>query len=338
MNYQRDVATLQSLAVLWWPESLTAGNKEVSIIPKLLETQEKFLSILTLCDAHPEQIFNVLQASKFPINLFLKHLCVLADYGGEPIQRLGSQFHSVFPENKMEYTWKGQAYEYNFGGLPVRALTSKRLFLDGIGLNIEVKVLEPLYKDMIMILLHGGSSTSSNHAGLEKCEIGILLGDKTGLEKFVKERYIFVSRITGGATSNTLGQLLQKNVVKILTESLGAQYDIQSNGSISVIGYELHGMPFDIVVSKIGSAKKIGIEVSFQVTTNSTIERKAGLAKERMRLMHESGHNIAYIIDGAGNFQRTSALSTICSHSDCTVVYNDDDINNLACWIADFYD
>ncbi len=43
-------------------------------------------------------------------------------------------------------------------------------------------------------------------------------------------------------------------------------------------------MPFDVVVEK--GNKKIGIEVSFQVTTNSTIERKAGQAADRMNLMH----------------------------------------------------
>ena len=40
-------------------------------------------------------------------------------------------------------------------------------------------------------------------------------------------------------------------------------------------------MPFDIVVNR--NAKSIGIEVSFQVTTNSTIERKSGQAADRLQ-------------------------------------------------------
>ncbi|GEM_PF-1552170 len=54
---------------------------------------------------------------------------------------------------------------------------------------------------------------------------------------------------------------------------------------MELVGYEKeNGMPFDVVVEK--GNKKIGIEVSFQVTTNSTIERKAGQAADRMNLMH----------------------------------------------------
>jgi hypothetical protein len=90
-------------------------------------------------------------------------------------------------------------------------------------------------------------------------------------------------------------------------------------------------MPFDIVISK--GKKLIGIEVSFQVTTNSTIERKAGQAADRFNLMHQDGYKISYVLDGAGNFQRSSALSTICSNSDCTVAYTQAEFKVLADWI-----
>ena len=91
-------------------------------------------------------------------------------------------------------------------------------------------------------------------------------------------------------------------------------------------------MPFDVVVKK--DNKLIGIEISFQVTTNSTIERKSGQAADRMNLMHRNGYKIAYILDGAGNFQRRSAVSTICSNSDCTVAYSDNEFSVLSEWIG----
>jgi hypothetical protein len=90
-------------------------------------------------------------------------------------------------------------------------------------------------------------------------------------------------------------------------------------------------MPFDLVVEK--NSKKIGIEVSFQVTTNSTIERKAGQAADRQALIHKNGYHIAYVLDGAGNFQRSSAISTICNHSDCTVAYTLSEFKVLSNWI-----
>lgn len=61
-----------------------------------------------------------------------------------------------------------------------------------------------------------------------------------------------------------------------------------------------------------------------------TIERKAGQAADRKSILNAEGHKIAYVIDGAGNFQRSSAISTICQHSDCTVAYSDSEFNILA--------
>ena len=63
--------------------------------------------------------------------------------------------------------------------------------------------------------MFGSTSTVNEEAGLVACEIGTLLGKTAILEKYVKERYINVSRITGGATANSLGQLAQKRNCKI---------------------------------------------------------------------------------------------------------------------------
>lgn len=79
----------------------------------------------------------------------------------------------------------------------------------------------------------------------------------------------------------------------------------------------------------------IGIEVSFQVTTNSVIERKSGQAENRFKLMNENGSWIAYVIDGAGNFQRSSAIRNICNFSDCTVAYSKEEIAILANFIQE---
>lgn len=87
-------------------------------------------------------------------------------------------------------------------------------------------------------------------------------------------------------------------------------------------------MSFDIVAHS-PSGKYCAIEVSFQVTTNSTIERKAGQAKSRQQVLHEHGHRIAYVIDGSGNFYRRNAIKTICQFSDCTVTFNPEELQSL---------
>ncbi len=333
MNYKRTIQELESKATLWWSSQLNEANANISIIPKLLETQDDFLRIISLAKANPFKVFDLLEASEFPANLFLKHLSVLADYGGEPIQRLGRSFDDIFKNENGKYLinfiWEATNFEYEFNTLPVRGLGNKKLFMDGEGLN-SVQPLSDIYRDMIVILMFGSTSTVSEEAGLSKCEIGTLLGKADILEKFVKQRYINVSRITGGATANSLGQLAQKEVVSYLKSSLPTDYSVISNGYIEL---QESKIPFDIVVCR--ENQYIGIEISFQVTTNSTIERKAGQASDRFNLMHSDDYKIAYVLDGAGNFQRQSALFTICKYSDCSVAYSDEEFEVLSNWIKE---
>ena len=92
---------------------------------------------------------------------------------------------------------------------------------------------------------------------------------------------------------------------------------------------------FDIVVSNPKTQRSCAIEISFQVTTNSVIERKSLLAKERQNLLHKHNHRVAYIIDGSGNFQRRNAVSTILMFSDCSVNFSDSGMKELAEFIVE---
>jgi hypothetical protein len=335
-KYNRDLSELKDKAAMWWPEELKKKNSLANVLPLLLKTQDDFLSILNLSKKEPFQVFKLIDVAKFPGNLFLKHLVVLSDYGGEPIQRLGRSFKDIFPKDEkgnyfMEFLWNGEKFKYKFEKLPVKALNNRKLCIDGDNLSTESE-LNGLMKDMIAILLFASTSDAADRAALESCEIGTLLGNEEELANFVKQRYIIVSRITGGATANSLGQLAQTEIVEFLSSVLDEDYKIIRNGSINLKGYDKGGgMPFDIVV--IRNTKAVGIEVSFQVTTNSTIERKSGQAADRYNLMHRDGYKIAYVLDGAGNFQRSSALSTICQFSDCTVAYTVSEFKVLADWI-----
>ena len=333
--YKRTVADLRKQASLWWPDELKQKNAKANIIPQLLQTQDDFLRILLLSKDKPFKVFDLIEAAEFPANLFLKHLVILADYGGEPMQRLGRSFTDIFPSSSSQYyfnfIWMDEDHQYQFNELPIKGLNNKKLSIDGKGLLIS-RPLDGLIKDMIAILLFASTSDFSDQAGLERCEIGHLLGNEEVLTQYVKQKYIVVSRITGGATANMLGQFAQTEIVNFLKIQLGADYTITRNGTIPLSGYDkTGGMPFDIVIEK-GNAKA-GIEVSFQVTTNSTIERKSGQAADRYTLMHQNGYAIGYVIDGAGNFQRTSALATICQFSDCTVAYTTEEFKLLTQWL-----
>ena len=339
IKYNRDIHELESHAEKWWPKALEAQVADVSVIPILVATQDQFISILKISGKSPLQIFDVLGASQMSANLFLKHLVVLADYGGEMIKRLGREFADVFPIDRktkchyMQYIMSGQSYRYDFQQLPVQGLGNTKLKIDGPAIVQKIE-MNGLYQDMAMILMYGSTSDVAHLAGLEKCEIGALLGDEIAITKYVRERYINVSRITTGSSSNSLGQVAQDYVVEILAQHLPESVTIKRNGRIVLASHDNDvGMPFDVVVTK--GKKKVGVEVTFQVTTNSVIERKAGQAKGRQTAMHQDGYWIAYVIDGAGNFQRSSAVSTICRFSDCTVAYSADEIAVLAAFIKE---
>lgn len=332
MNYTRNITELQSKAAIWWPAFLSTMETNASIIPSLLKTQDEFVSLLKLSGKSPFTIFDVLSSAGLSGNLLLKHLVVLSDIGGEKLQRIGSQFDTLFPKDAktgkhyFEFVWKEKEYRYDFQALPVASLTNARLGIDGANL-IKAIPLSPLHKDVAAILLFGSTYTNEEVAEstFAKCEVGTLLGLPDEIDRYIDQRYIWVSRITGGAEANTLGQNAQTFVADSLKKKLGSNYSVTRNGKIDV-GSER--IPFDVVVEKDG--KFVGIEVSFQVTTNSTIERKANEAENRFNLMHKLGFSIAYVIDGAGNFQRSSAITKICSHSDCTVAYTEPELEILA--------
>jgi len=325
----RDIQDLENKALKFWPTDIAEKEKDSSIIPKLIETQDKFISLLNISDASPFKWKDTLLSTKtLSGNLFLKHLIVLSDIGGEKLMRFKKELPSVF-NNELNFVWDGKSFTYKFQTLSDNSTwNNKNLSVDGEGLINSVE-LNPIMEDVCMLLLFGGSVIQDNIPAdiTEKCIIGTMLGKTEELETFVKQRYIWVSRITGGAEANTLGQLTQ-NYVKDYLEVKLPDWRINKDQLPNVSQNERTSLSVDIIAQS-PQGKFCAVEVSFQVTTNSTIERKAGQAQARQELLHAKGHKIAYVIDGAGNFARQSALRTICQYSDCTVSFKDSELDEL---------
>lgn len=335
-QYKRNIEELHSVAAMFWPAELSRQEAEISVIPILLQTQEQFISILSVDVLSLDELFQVINASRLPANLFLKHLSVLADVGGEKFQRYNREFAKLFPQGILEYIKDGKVYSYRFKRLPVRGiLNNEKLGISGKNL-LSARELDDLLQDLCAVLTFGSACTSEETADiLEKCEIGNFIGDHDKLETYVRQRYIWVSRITGGAQANTLGQVAQKFVKDYLRERL-PDYDFRKNRIPGIAHSQTGSTSFDIVVNK--GEKWVAVEVSFQVTTNSTIERKSGQAKARYDQMEARGYKIAYVIDGAGNFQRVNAISIICSYSHCTVAFTPPELDVLVDFIRKYFE
>ena len=332
-EFARTLTELKEKAVLFWPQEIIEREAAITVLPLLLNTQNKFISVLTLSDAGPEAWKRHIDSSpNMSANVFLKHLMVLTDLGGEALSKI-TPFDVYFPNGSMEYIWQQKTYRYQF-----KAFVGKKTRLSNVALRVDGKHLFMGYplnekmEDVIMLLLHGATSLQDSLALSikEHCLVGSLIGQPDELQKFVQQNYIRISRQIGGATSNAMGQIAQQYVMEILQGEL-PHWQIQT-GKIPGISHDAGDTEtsFDIVALS-PNGKYFAIEVSFQFTTNSVIERKAGQAQARARLLHESGHFICYVIDGAGNINvRERAVSILCQFSDCTVAFSYEEIRHLA--------
>lgn len=330
------VEEIERTACLYWPEHLTSTASDISMLPLLLQTQDKFISVLKCSDKSPTAWQKVVtDFSSLSPNVFLKHLMVLTDIGGERLQRFAKDFDALFPTGSMEYAWDGQTYIHTFG--------SGKKNWSNAALKVDKSVLHRPHEfnkemvDVTMLLLWGSSTI--NNAELpaelvEKCSVGQMLGKPSVIDEFVKQRYLYVSRITGGSTSNDLGHSCEQYAKSVLQQGLPDNI-IYKGHTIEGISHNNSNLTsFDIVFMNLDTRSCIAIEISFQVTTNSVIERKAALAKSRMELLHRKGHKVGYVVDGSGNFQRRNAINTIIRHSDIVVNFSESGLRDLRDFIS----
>ena len=334
----KNIKELEKTACKFWPDDIQKRVIAENPIQQLVDTQDIFLSILKCADSSPFAWLEAAKVSTLAPNVFVKHLMVLSDVGGENLKRFNRDFKNLFPSKCFKFGWKGGEYEYKF-----RERT-KTHHWSNPGLLIDKEHLfdnHPFTDAMIDVsnlLLWGSSIVEPNDIPpgiFDKCIIGQLIGKPAELEVFVKQRYLHVSRIIGGSASNDSGHICEEACVNRLQSYLSEPFVISGHHVEGISQNGKDPITFDIVVTNKDTQKSCAIEISFQVTTNSVIERKALLAKNRQSLLHRKGHKVAYIVDGAGNFERRSAVEGIMRFSDCTVNFSDEGIMALANFIKE---
>ncbi len=327
-KYVRTMSELEKYACKWWPKEIREYADKFSILQTLLDTQEKFISILKLTNPHDfKSLFSIMEASEFSMKCFLKHLMLLTDVGAEPLQRLNTNFKELFPDGKMKFAVGDKKYSYKFKSLPIKSkLDNKKMRVDTKDNMLNDKCDVALTKDIIMLLVFGGSSVSvKTRAVLYRCVISEYLHDDEKIERFVRQNYIKVSRIIAGRTANDLGNSIQNYAAEYIANKLGEGYNVKVFGSIPGVSINdsKTEAKFDIVIDRKEDKTKykpyVGIEVSFQETSNSVVERKGQEAAARFTAVVGKRSYVAYIIDGAGNFSRRAAGNIMCENSHCNV-------------------
>ncbi|GAB6284603.1 MAG: hypothetical protein STSR0009_08030 [Methanoregula sp.] len=253
--------------------------------------------------------------------------------------RINASFSDFFPTGELRYWRNGMQEVYHFRELPKRGLNNKKMGVDGRAL-LQNLPLTDLTRDIIVLLIYGNACVNeeiSNNDIISKCDIGNYIGKIDELNMYIKQRYIFVSRQTGGAKANTLGQLAQNFVKEFIERNLNLP-GVEINPTHTMPGIRhMEGIDtsFDIVLKY--RDRYIAIEVMFQVTTNSTIERKQGQAQARYEQIENAGYKIAYVIDGAGSFARQAAVTTITTYSHCNVAFSPSEFEILCNFIREYF-
>jgi hypothetical protein len=328
LNFERTPKELEQVAALWWPLDLREEVAKNSPNLILRGTFSQFKGFLQDAPSIPDEFSAYVEQSPMGSNMLLKHLMIFNDYAGEPVQRLHAQRHNLFPNmsDGLSIMWNMKEYKLNIDGFleNPRALNNTRLKVDGPSLAHPAEHSE-LTIALANVLAYGAFSTRAEVSEvLYRCDTAIWFGKTKELEAHLEQRYLDVNRSVGGAQSNSLGQILQRRV-KSAIESRYKDFDeILTNGTVEINGDKLTS---DILIRK--GNKAVAIEVAFQETTNSVIERKGTDAHKRKELLNSKGIASVYVLDGIGNFQRQSAITKLCENSDCTIAFSDEEFDVL---------
>lgn len=196
-KYRRTFEELEQVASKFWPSELSEMEAKLSTIPLLLKTQDQFICIIGIETPTLDRLFSIVEASSLSANLFLKHLAILADYGGEMLQRVSSEFSTLFPAGELRYNWRGQQHSYTFKALPNRKFSNTALKIGGKEL-LNKHPLDDLQRDATALLLFGSAHSNDSSevaSALARCKLGECLGEPTLISKLVRQRYFWFSRI-----------------------------------------------------------------------------------------------------------------------------------------------
>jgi hypothetical protein len=160
------------------------------------QMQEKFIAALMLLSKSPAQVFELIEASDLPPNVFLLHLMLIADHQGELISRLGDNFKVAFPYDAatkkyfFRFVFAGKRKRYIFKALPLNIRSGASINIDTL-MRLNEHAFDDMAKDLMMILLYAGGkfAFANTRAPLERFNIGKLIGKTREIERYVRQRY-----------------------------------------------------------------------------------------------------------------------------------------------------
>lgn len=339
----KDVPTLAELrenAVLWWPDEIRDEVAASSFYDAMLVSFPIFQQTLkdsTDLESLIQKVKELNAEGKLPANLFMRHCMLFTNLGWEAMKKwFGDSYADMFPDGK----FKGGEIEFdmpNPGTGQSKVRTMSKHIKDAYAYDLSDTQLKHILACIKLLFMGSHSSLSQ----LERCNLGIYLDDSDG-ELFYCDsvmKYIEVSNQTSGAKAAGSGNLMEnKLAIEPIKAYLSVHFPnleyLSKTSHQFLLGHE--PMTSDQWFVNEGNNRAVALEVSFQETTNSVIERKRKDAENRRNLFPENCKS-AFVIDGVGSLEhRKNAVKEILSNADIVVTAREDEILRLADYIGEW--
>ncbi|MFB2516209.1 hypothetical protein [Lysinibacillus sp. OTC-L20] len=318
----------------FWSEDLIGEQNEHNLVAELVAISD--LIQQTLLNSSPENLVEELKnlqdetGNRIPKALTLKSLMILLDVSAEILDRVGlyCYYNGIVTLN----TSTGLYNLTRFGPSFKKGLSNDNIYKLA---NTD----DAFFEDVLTLMLYAYDSEEfGGFITFKNFKLATLVGSPSALTSFYLNRTIENSSQIKQLKAVVYGNSLQSNVKNQILSAL-EQY-----GVVSAPGNRyLDGKQFDLVLCKPDQAlpesqwKWVIIEVAFQETTNSVIERKSSQAKLIYRTLEDTSHKLVYLIDGAGFVKRDKVTSTIYENTHFTSTANPEYFNNLISFLTEYF-
>jgi hypothetical protein len=200
---------------------------------------------------------------------------------------------------------------------------------------------EALLSDLFHVLCYGSVTDEFlNFSSFKRFRLAEICGKPEAVENYFESLYLDVSRQLTQISAQSGGSFLNDFVKSHLSAGFKCNSSIKwvANRRVPKTGdnraRELGGEQFDLVyiVQPASGSKAIyvAIEVAFQETTNSVMERKARQACANFEHFERMGDKLCFVIDGAGYLSgRPKALRDIIQNSHFHVALKPEELTRL---------
>ena len=317
------VERLRTVGPWFWEDR---GAKSDEDLNQLIGTQDRFRALLFESGNPDEIVERMLMDAKLPRHLAVKHAMLLTDTSAELLDRVKDYLrqHSLQSLNISTFqgTWVYQ----------ISAVVAQRGRLNNTAIR---NGSQSLHRDLLFIILFGAFAEELGFPTFARCRLGGLAGQEGALEEYFRRAYLVSSRQLRGGESVASGSRLQQGVISRLEQLLlgRVEFDRSPGNRLPVaVG---QGQQHDAVY-RIGPPGHprcyVAVEVAFQETTNSVIERKARQAQNVRPTMQSQHYKMCFVVGGAGWFARPTALKRLIENSDMCV--SPKELDRLADYVA----